>query len=70
MGIINDNPNITKTYAVSLAQMKTLIAKDLGVDESEITVDYLIGDTSDDRFGGPPSYSVYNVKITHKPKKI
>lgn len=69
MGIINgEDAKTTVEYKITLDQMKELIAKDLGVAVEQIRVDYKLEDTSNDRMGGYPSYSVTGVNVTHTKK--
>ena len=53
-----------ETYEFSLDDIKKLICNDLNVPENTVTVKYKTVDTSDDRFGGSPSYSVTSVEVT------
>ena len=60
---------LTWTYDVSLDAMKELIAKDLGVPVSEVSVEYVIGDIGPgdpmDRYPAPRGVTGVKVHHTH-----
>lgn len=58
------------TYTYDLTELAKLIAADLKVPVSAVDVRYNLRDTSDDRFGGSPSYSVGDVSVTVDMKKV
>ncbi len=63
------NHELTWTYDVSLDAMKELIAKDLGVPVSEVSVEYVIGDIGPgdpmDRYPAPRGVTGVKVRHTH-----
>jgi len=68
MGIINDNPDVVKTYQVTLDQLKELVAKDLNVLPEEISIDDVKKDISHP-MDSYSSYAFDGIKVTHTPKK-
>lgn len=57
MGAIDWNKDVVKTYQLDKNDIRTLIANDMGVEESEIEVSYSI--TEDDRYGGYDLTSIF-----------
>ena len=47
-------------------QLKKLIAADLGKNENDIEIRYIVQDTSDDRFRSYPSHQLTEVEVTFK----
>lgn len=68
MGIIKDNPDVVKTYQISIEQLKQLIATDLNVPVNEISITSVDRDVSDpmDRY---PCMVFDGLKVVHTPKK-
>lgn len=60
----------THTYSISTETMKAMIASDLGIDSSEINVQYVLGDIGlgdpMDRYPAPRG--VVEVKVIHTKK--
>lgn len=53
-------------YTFSTQEITKLIAADLGKKEENIRVDFVVQDTSDDRFGHSPSYQLTKIEVTVK----
>lgn len=52
------------TYKFSLDEMKKLIAKDLNLAEEDISVRYIVRDTSNDEFGRYSNYNVTEIEVS------
>jgi len=67
MGIIEDNVNVTKEYTITEEEIQALVAKDLNVDKSEVTIKF---ETTQkyDRYDSPLGYET-KVKVLVKPNK-
>jgi len=68
LGIINDNPDVVKTYEVTLHQLKELVAKNLNVSPEEISIDDVKKDVSHP-MDNHSNYAFDGIKVTHTPKK-
>lgn len=66
MGIIEDNINVTKEYTLSEKEIKSLVAKDLNVNESEITINFKSVQEYD-RYDSPLGINT-TVQVIHRPK--
>lgn len=60
----------TTTYTYVPGELTKLIAADLKVPVEAVDVRYNLRDSSDDRFGGSPSYGVHDVTVTVDMKKV
>lgn len=56
-------------YEFSLDALKKLISQDMKIPEHAITIDYIISDTSDDRFHSP-NYELTSIVVVVDETKI
>lgn len=61
---LNLQPKVTRTWEITPKELEQIIATELGVPLSEVSIHFVVADRSehDDRFG--PNYQFAGVKVT------
>jgi len=57
-------------YEFSIDEIKKLISQDMKIPEHAITMDYIISDTSDDRFNRTPNYELTRIVVVVDETKL
>lgn len=62
------NKTVTRTIELTPEDVKAILTKTFAKEfkDSDIRVDFIVSDTSDDRFGGSPSYNVVGIRLAGK----
>ena len=62
------NRTVTQTIELTAEEIKLVLAIALGkkFNGGEVKVDFIVSDTSDDRYGHSPSYALTGARVTGK----